>query len=177
MNESYHTCEWVMPHIWMSHITHVNESCHTFECVVSRMIVTSHADRGCYTTWMSRHTFVTHMKDVWQCHVWMRLWSYMRGSINESSNMSHMSESWHICDTSKWCVTMSYINESVIIYEWVYQWVVRHKSYEWVVWVTCMSYHTYVTHMNDVWRHHMWLGLRSYTNESIESIVRHESYE
>jgi len=29
MNESCHTYEWVMSHIWMSHVTHMNESCHT----------------------------------------------------------------------------------------------------------------------------------------------------
>jgi len=37
VNESYHTCEWVMLHIWMSHVTHVNESCHTYEWVMSHM--------------------------------------------------------------------------------------------------------------------------------------------
>jgi len=29
MDESCHTCEWVMWHIWMSHFTHTNESYHT----------------------------------------------------------------------------------------------------------------------------------------------------
>ena len=29
MNESCHTYEWVMSHIWMSHVTHTNKSCHT----------------------------------------------------------------------------------------------------------------------------------------------------
>jgi len=40
MNESCHTCEWVTSHLWMSHVTiwmsHVilmNESHHTYECV------------------------------------------------------------------------------------------------------------------------------------------------
>jgi len=31
MNESCHTYEWVMSHIWMSHVTHMNESCHTYD--------------------------------------------------------------------------------------------------------------------------------------------------
>ena len=31
MNESCHKYEWVMSHIWMSHVTHMNESCHTYE--------------------------------------------------------------------------------------------------------------------------------------------------
>jgi len=29
VNESCHTREWVVSHTWMSHLTHVNESCHT----------------------------------------------------------------------------------------------------------------------------------------------------
>jgi len=31
MNKSYCTYEWVTSHIWMSHVTHMNESCHTYE--------------------------------------------------------------------------------------------------------------------------------------------------
>ena len=31
VNESWHTCEWIMAHMWMSHGTHVNESWHTHE--------------------------------------------------------------------------------------------------------------------------------------------------
>ena len=29
--------EWVMSHIWMSHVTHMNESCHTCEWVMSHI--------------------------------------------------------------------------------------------------------------------------------------------
>jgi len=35
MNASCHTYEWFMSHIWMSHVTHTNESCHTYERVMS----------------------------------------------------------------------------------------------------------------------------------------------
>ena len=35
MNESCHTYERVMSHIWTSHVTHMNESCHTYERVMS----------------------------------------------------------------------------------------------------------------------------------------------
>jgi len=35
VNESCHTYEWVMSHLWMSHVTLVNESCHTYEWVMS----------------------------------------------------------------------------------------------------------------------------------------------
>ena len=30
MNGSCHTYEWVMSHIWMGHVTHMHESCHTY---------------------------------------------------------------------------------------------------------------------------------------------------
>jgi len=36
MNESCLTHEWVMSHIWMSHVSHMNESCLTYESHVSR---------------------------------------------------------------------------------------------------------------------------------------------
>ena len=35
MNESCHTHEWVVSHTWMSRATHMNESCHTHEYVMS----------------------------------------------------------------------------------------------------------------------------------------------
>jgi len=31
MNESCHTYEWAMSHIWMSHATHMNNECDTYE--------------------------------------------------------------------------------------------------------------------------------------------------
>jgi len=35
INESCHTYQWVMSHISMSHVTHINESCHTYEWVMN----------------------------------------------------------------------------------------------------------------------------------------------
>jgi len=37
MKESCHIHEGVMSHIWRSHVTHMNESCHAFICVTSYM--------------------------------------------------------------------------------------------------------------------------------------------
>jgi len=31
------TYQWVMSHIWMSHVTHINGSCHTYEWIMSHM--------------------------------------------------------------------------------------------------------------------------------------------
>ena len=36
VNESCHTNEWVMSHKWMSHVTQMNETCHTNEWVMSQ---------------------------------------------------------------------------------------------------------------------------------------------
>jgi len=51
MNESCHTYEWVMSHIQISHVTHINESCHAHALVESN-IWTSHGtcrSESCHT--------------------------------------------------------------------------------------------------------------------------------
>jgi len=37
LHRDKHTCKWVMLHIWVSHVTHVNKSWHTCERVMSHM--------------------------------------------------------------------------------------------------------------------------------------------
>jgi len=37
INESCHTYQWVMSHISMSHVTRMNESCHTYQWVMSHV--------------------------------------------------------------------------------------------------------------------------------------------
>jgi len=51
LNESCHTSEWVILHIWMIHLTHLNESCHTSEWVMSHiwMIHVTHVQESCHT--------------------------------------------------------------------------------------------------------------------------------
>ena len=43
MNEWCHAYEWVMSHKWMSHVTYMNESCHTNEWVMA------HMNQSCHT--------------------------------------------------------------------------------------------------------------------------------
>jgi len=56
VNESCHTCEWVMSHMWMSHVTRVNGSC-MWMSHVTRVNDSCHArmNESCHT-WMSRVT-------------------------------------------------------------------------------------------------------------------------
>jgi len=56
MNESCHTYEWVMSHICMSHVTHMNESCQVYKWV------TSYMNESC-------HTYEWDMSHIWLSHV------------------------------------------------------------------------------------------------------------
>jgi len=59
------TYEGVMSHIWMSHVIHMNESCHTYEWVMP------HINESCHI-WMVHATYewvVPHMNE--SCHIWM----------------------------------------------------------------------------------------------------------
>jgi len=64
MNESCHTYKSVMSHIWMSHVTHMNESWHTYGWVIS------HMNESCHTyEWIMSHIWMRHVMS----HIWMRL--------------------------------------------------------------------------------------------------------
>jgi len=59
MNESSHTYERVMSHIWMNHVTHNDESCHTYDHVMSHIWMShvTHMDESCPTyEWVTCHT-------------------------------------------------------------------------------------------------------------------------
>jgi len=136
MNESCHTYERVMSHVWMSHVTRMNESCQTYERVMSHV-------------WMSH---VTRMNE--SCHTYERVmsrkWtSYVR-LVDESchahvvmSHVTHMNEWNWLCNVSLLCMGVvnrdTRMNESCHTYEWV----MSHD--EWVI--SCISMN-HVTHMN-----------------------------
>jgi len=86
-----HTCEWVTSHIWMSHVRHTNESCHTCESwVMSHMCMShvTHANESCHTDeWVmsyfvneSCHTYGWVLSHIWKSHV------------------THIDESCHTCE-------------------------------------------------------------------------------
>jgi len=55
MHESCRTYEWVKSHVWMSHVTRVDEPCHTYGWAMSHI-------------WMSH---VTHMHESCHTHEWI----------------------------------------------------------------------------------------------------------
>jgi len=67
MNASCHTYEWDMPHMWMSHVTHMNESCHTYEWVMSHIWMrhAAHMNEPCYIyEWVMS---ISHVRCYLEC--------------------------------------------------------------------------------------------------------------
>jgi len=92
MNESCHTCEWVMSHTWM------NESCHTHEWVMSHI-------------WI-RHA--TPMKGSCHAYRWFMSHIWMRDTHMHTSDSSiHV---WH--DSFKYTTQRIYIYMTWLINMW-----------------------------------------------------------
>jgi len=75
-NELFHTCEWAMVGLQMSHVTHVNESCHSRECHAYDPV------KACI--WMRQ---VTHMKS---CHAYECVMTH-----TWNSHITNMNKSYH----------------------------------------------------------------------------------
>ena len=105
MNGSCPTCKWVMSHIWMSHVSHTNGSCHTWKCVPHVWM------RNVTHTWMgvisvlydSCTCYITHVCVTWLmcvlydscvcCVVWLIF--VLRDSF--MCCMAHLCVIWLIC--------------------------------------------------------------------------------
>jgi len=137
VNESCHTCEWVISRVWMSHVTHMKESWHTYEWVMSHK-------------WMSHGT---HMNESWHTYEWIMAHIWM-------SHITRMNESWHTYEwvmSHIWMSHVTHTNESWHTYEWVISRVcMSHAThmneschtYEWVLSHIRMSH---ATHMNELY--------------------------
>jgi len=80
--KSCRTCEWVMSHIWMSHVTHVNESWHVYPHNRDPVLINVYARLHC-----------THLAGT-QC--W---WEASRHSVNtiiQTSRVATIHQSWRV---------------------------------------------------------------------------------
>ena len=75
MNVSCHAYKWVVWHVWMSHVTYMNESCHTYEQVMLQVsCYTFVARRTCRWATSRNEETQAHTPDVmamflvWWCH-------------------------------------------------------------------------------------------------------------
>ena len=100
MNESCHTYECIISHIWMSHVKHMSESCHA-----------SHMNASCHTyEWVMSHigmSHVTHMNASFHIYEWSMSHTYTSPSCHthlkkdrEISYSTCMSEI--LQDINKW---------------------------------------------------------------------------
>jgi len=115
MNESCHTYEWDMSRIWMGHVTHMNQSCHAYEWIMSRIWMghVTHMNESCYTCeWVinksSCHAHQRIMSRI-MSNIRIRLVMHMDGSCRAQS-CHNMNESSRHAYTG---------NASCHAYEWV----------------------------------------------------------
>jgi len=96
MNESCHTYEWVMSHIWMSHVTPMNKSCHTHE-------------------WVMSHTWMSHTYECVIAHEWMNYVIHALTHLESLTHGTHKSRGIPFLQRS----LISHTTESCHTYEWV----------------------------------------------------------
>jgi len=109
---SCNTQEWVKSHIWMSHITHMNQSCRTYERIMY-------------------HTYESVMPHIWRSHA---------THIHESRHTyeSRVHHSCQICVT--WLIYMCDVTHLYVWHDLLYVWhhsfiCVIHDSFICVTWL------------------------------------------
>jgi len=120
---AYLLYEWAMSHIWMSHVSHMNESCLTYEWVMSHIWTShvSHMNESCLTyEWVMSHICIHKWDMTYSCewdmtyscewdmtHSWVRHDLFMCGTrliCGWDTWLIHVSETWLI---HKWDITYS----------------------------------------------------------------------
>ena len=166
-NESCHTYEIVMSHIWithvahmnepcvmyiwMSHVAHMNESCRKFESVLL------HIDgSGCTYKLAMPHIWMRRTCETIMLHIWMSDW------FTCEAIMLHiwMSLTCESCCTYEWAIMlhiwMSLTCESVTSHTWMSAVAHMNESCRTHEWVTLHTWMSHVAHMNESCRTHEW---------------------
>jgi len=147
MNASCHTYGWVMSHIWMSHVTH--ESCHTYEWVMSHV---THMHMGhessCHTYGWARIRFLSQKdyeshrdmrQDCFGCTTWIE---YERVEVSFAKEPYKRAD---ILQKRPSHVTRMYASCRTCDMTHVYVW---HDSFIHVTWLIhmCDMTHSYMWH-------------------------------
>jgi hypothetical protein len=127
VDESCRTCEWIVPHIWMSHATHVNAD----DPVVPHM-------------WLSYATYVNEL-----CHTFEWVMPHMW-----TSHATHLNESCHICEwvmPHMWLSHATHVNtdDPVVSNMWTSQATHVDESCQTCEWVLSHMWTSHVTHVNE----------------------------
>ena len=161
MNESCHTYEWVMSHIWMSHVTHMNESRHTYEWVMSHIWMShvTYMNESCHTSGSPSHQPPIAARLSCFLDRWHALLQYVIRLLH-TCDMTH-SHVWHdsfICVT--WLIRIYEIPPSCFLDRW-------HDSFSCVIRLIhmCDVTHAHVCHDSFIcvtWRMPMCVMTHSY---------------
>ena len=112
--------EWVTSHMWTSHVTNMNKSCHVHRwsacCCRCRL-------------WMSH---VTHMNE--SCHMWMSHVTYMHEPCHIHSwamshtCMSHVTYMHEPCHIHAWAMSHTCMSHVIYMHEPcpTYEWIMSH---------------------------------------------------
>jgi len=124
----YRNHEWVMSHIWIRHVTRVNESCHTYEYVMSHIWMShvTHTNTACHTgEWVKSHICISHVTQVNESshtYAWVMSHTPPPSSSHSHSSMSHVThtQSCRTCEhvtSHVWMSHVTHMNESCHICE------------------------------------------------------------
>jgi len=126
MNETCHAYEWVMSHIWISHVTHISSSHGPFRCFV------------CVYAWVTSHIWMSHVAHMnSSCHTFPHPTNpFIASSV-------YMNESRH---TYEWVMLHIWISHVANISS-------SHESFHCFVyvceWVMSRIWMSHVAHMNE----------------------------
>ena len=137
--------EWVTSHIWMSHVTHMNESWHTYEWVMSHI-------------WMRHRTHMNESWHTWHSHVETR-----------STWCACVLQCFALCCSVLHCVAVycSVLQNVAVCCTHPKPYTLRHVAHEWVMAHIWMSHGTHVTpacHGRQCYRHSTMSGIHSHCN-------------
>ena len=137
-----------MSHIWRSHVTHMKESCHTYEGVMS------HIWRRHVTRMNESYIWMPHSCVTWPIHTYGMTHSYMTWLIHIRGMKAWLIHIWYdsfILATHEW--VMPFIWMSHVTYENImsYMW---HDNYDWFIYDMT---HSYLSHMNESCHSYEWV--------------------
>ena len=122
---------WVMSHTWVSHVSHMDESWHKYEWVMSVMghiwmIHVSHMNESCHPyKWDRSHicmSHVSHMDESWhkyKDHIWMTVEFKVCDSYVCAMTHPYVRHDSSMCETwliHMWDMTHTYICETWLIH-------------------------------------------------------------
>jgi len=117
MNESCPVCEWVMSHMWMSHVPYVNESCPMCEW-------------GMPHAWMSHGPYVNEACPICE---WVTTHICVSGRIEHVSDnlgwMSHVPHANESCPICEWAMASCKKGQSWHTFVWVVKWNMSSSSF------------------------------------------------